>query len=81
MKFELSQISAKPAPQQFPVLYESIKNGFQVLFMTETTGVVISNHNPGIYETGKLYDKFIPCTDDSRWSRLPAGTQLTLTQE
>jgi hypothetical protein len=63
----------------FPALYKSIQCGAIVLFRSVYTGVVVKESKN--FELGDFDDTFISCADNEEWQRLPAGSQVILTQE
>lgn len=76
MKVELEIAEAKKIEESLPALYRN--EDLIVLFVTDQKGIVIASggtHNLGSYRADWI-DR-----NDTHWTRLPAGTELFLTQD
>ena len=64
----------------FPAMYRSLLSGVVVLFSEKARGVTVYTKS-GIHKVNGVSETWTPCDDKITWKRLPAGTQIVLTQE
>ena len=80
MKTEM-QIGEWVSVPAFPAFYKAKSSfGQTVLLTSSTKGVVV---DIGDSPLGLLFDSadWVRCDSEDHWERLPAGTQIVLTQE
>lgn len=80
MKVEVEIGIVKGEPPHFPALYENIDRGYVVMFCSAHAGTVVFDPNR-VHGVGNYDDSWVPCYQRSHWTRLPAGSKVTLTQE
>ena len=81
MKFELKEMAASMEAITLPALYQNNEFGYVVLFSSTRSGLVVKNTDSKVYVVGFSCETWISCYSKDRWTRLPAGTQIVLTQE
>jgi len=64
----------------FPQMYKNNNSRYIVLFTNKTTGTVIATKGASI-SLGFYSCNWSPCCGTSVWTRLPAGSSVTLVQE
>lgn len=80
MKVEVEIGIAKDEPLHFPALYKNKDSGYVVMFYSAEAGTVVFAPN-GAHGVGNYDDCWVPCYQGACWTRLPAGSKVTLTQE
>jgi hypothetical protein len=78
MKSELLATESKQSTP-FPALYLSRSNHAVVLFTDNCAGVVVKAN--AFCDVGEFDDGYVDCNNTDNWIRLPAGSQVILTQE
>ena len=77
MKSTFNKIEKEKSEEiEFPVLAESIRNGFVVMFISYRTGVVVSGSMNSA--TGSYSDSFINVLDKSNWRILSPEESIVL---
>ena len=69
----------KPKEIEFPVLAESIRNNFVVLFTDETSGVVVKNSECNII--GDFCDNYVSLYDTTIWRILSPEESIMLSND
>ena len=66
----------------FPQMYRMNDNGAVILFSNKKSGTVIYESDcEQQFVVGYYSTNWIACCDTSAWTRLPAGSSITLIQE
>ena len=69
----------KPEEIEFPVLAESVRNGFVVLFLSRREGVVVKGNLSNT--TGTYIDGFLAVDDLSTWRILSSAESIVLSND
>lgn len=78
MKTTIALPRSGAAEHSFPALYKDTNSELVVLFVSATAGVVVRGTNG--YDDGYWDDDWGEADNESEWTRLPAGTVITLEQ-
>jgi hypothetical protein len=81
IKIELKEPVVTKPVNPLPSLYKSKSGKLVMLFVTDTTGVVMVSADDAPYLVGEFCNNFIPCFNTDTWERLSSGTQIILEQE
>ena len=79
MKYELKLKRKSENKLTLPAFYGH--GDLVVLFLDDDKGIVVSTNDPSTYKIGQYRTDWVDRNAFSHWTRLPAGTELTLVQE